>query len=210
MKERPITFSTDTIGAILEGRKTQTRRVIKPQPDDDGGIDGCNTVYDHNIGEFCPHGQVGDHLWCRETWALSLEGKDIPPHYNRLFLYKAGSDLRLIDPSHYEWFDLKEKRGYGWRPSIHMPRWAARITLEITDIRAQRLQQINLEDVKAEGIAGYTFARGCLSNNPPDPRWRFIELWDSINAKRGYGWASNAWVWVISFKGVSADVVCDN
>jgi len=107
------------------------------------------------------------------------------------------------------WQDVKSQppRNYpqwqGWKSPLFMPRWASRITLEITGVRVKRVQEINTDDCKAEGISGYTFARACCSDNPPDPRWKFIELWDSLNAKRGYGWEVNPFVWCISFKLVS-------
>ena len=81
-----------------------------------------------------------------------------------------------------------------------MPHWASRLTLKVLRIRVESLQEITLEDVKAEGIGSFTFAKGVLSETPPDPRWKFIELWNSLNAKRGYGWAANPWVWVVEFR----------
>ena len=81
-----------------------------------------------------------------------------------------------------------------------MPRWASRITLEIVNVRVERMQEITEADVIAEGIGAFTLFRGVLSEYPPDPRWKFIKLWNSINAKRGYGWEVNPWVWVLEFK----------
>uniref|UniRef100_A0A6M3XHW1 Uncharacterized protein n=1 Tax=viral metagenome TaxID=1070528 RepID=A0A6M3XHW1_9ZZZZ len=81
-----------------------------------------------------------------------------------------------------------------------MPRWASRITLEVVRVRVERVQEITEADVIAEGVGAYTLARGVLSDAPPDPRWKFIEIWNSINVKRGYGWDTNPWVWVVEFR----------
>jgi len=183
------------VKAILEGRKTQTRRVIKPQPVSDfaAGM---------NIGKIfasCPYGQIRSRLWVRETWRteeLDQDGLDG-------IRYQADNGFQAIEntvAASDAWIET-DFRGLGkWRPSIHMPRWASRITLEITGVRVERLVDITLDDAKAEGIGAFTFARGAIADNPPDPRWKFIELWNSINQKRGYGWDTNCWVWVLSFK----------
>lgn len=165
------------------------------------GISGSTLV------DYCPHGKVGDRLWVRETWQLMMpttvsygggeddwdweseESEYIPsamPDYGGPLVYKAD------DENACKW----------WRPSIFMPKWASRIMLEITGVRVERLQDITIDDCKAEGIAPFTFAKGILSDNPPDPRWKFIERWNSINAKRGWPWSSNPWVWVVEFERV--------
>ena len=163
MKERPIIFSTPMVKAILDGRKTQTRRVIKDQPP----LSMRDMFKPKNLK--CPYGQVGDRLWVRETFKP----------YNCMggFAYKADGDLST---------------GFPWKPSIHMPRGASRITLEITESRAERLQDISEEDAKAEGVK-------CCPNAVSDYKHHFMILWDSINGKK-YPWDSNPWVWVISFK----------
>lgn len=200
--ERPILFSGAMVRAILEGRKAQTRRVVKPtmstpkiaplemepwiidgeRQEDDNGLPcwaGYHPSYPGEAKWFtCPYGQPGDRLWVRETWHLWG-----PPEHQTL-AFRA---------------DCADAENYTWRPSIFMPRWASRITLEITDVRVERVQAISKADVLAEGISRYTFAKGAISATPPDPRWKFIELWDGINAKRGYSWASNPWVWVLTF-----------
>ena len=181
MKERPIIFSGEMVRAILDGRKTQTRRVIKPQPDHIHTFQ--KGILLPQIGDKeirCPYGQPGDRLWVRETWAKNN------PVLDAKVCYRAD----LMSP------DL----GKPWKPSIYMPRWASRITLEIVNVRVERVQEITEADVIAEGIGAFTLARGVLSDAPPDPRWKFIELWNSINANRGYGWEINPWVWVIEFK----------
>lgn len=174
MKERPILFSGEMVRAILEGRKTMTRRVIKPFVP---------------IIDFCPYGKTSDRLWVRETFAHVSSWS----HYNRLapnskWLYRADK----------EWPVSR------WKPSIFMPRLASRITLEITGVRVEQVRDISENDASAEGLQDWY----------PDPQkpnpypnggpytniQRFAALWDSINKKRGYGWDSNPWVWVIEFK----------
>lgn len=210
MNERPIVFSTEMVQAILDGRKTQTRRVIKPQPiNAQCGLitsDGTVLFFEGTSPESrgCANGlhhpkfgKIGDHLWVREAWCLDIEDPYVIPKTQPLgveIFYRADGEILMGD----------QICTSVWKPSIFMPRWASRITLEITDIRVERVQAISADDVIAEGIPPYTLARGCLAQPPDDPRWKFIELWDSINKKRGYGWDSNPWVWVIEFKKVEA------
>lgn len=186
MKEHPILFSTPMVQAILEGRKTQTRRVVKPQREkfsigfqpntwfygagDDGVID-----VDGVIG--CPYGQPGDHLWVRETWA----GDEYTG-----FAYKA-SEPNALPFGEECVFD-------NWKPSIHMTRSASRITLEIVNVRLERVREISEQDAKAEGV---NFVSCDAGGNSID---LFANLWDSINTKRGYAWDTNPWVWVVEFK----------
>jgi hypothetical protein len=202
--KRSIIFRGDGVLAILEDRKTQTRRVIKfpatpkwmqgiehramkvayPMPmggwvfwDVDMGQEFSDKVYQNDPdGIRCPYGQPGDRLWCRETFVsdgdyIGYKADNNPANENAL-----------------------------WSPSIFMPRWASRITLEIVNMQVERIQEITWRECIAEGISSFTVARGALSDPPTDPRWKFIELWNSINAKRGYGWDVNTWVWVIEFK----------
>ena len=179
MKETPIMFTPDHVRAILDGKKTQTRRVIRPS---------------HDMRERSPYGGRGDLLWVREAWALvpvtayrASEGvqqtlSPIDPH--DAAVYKAG--WTLSPPTK-------------WRHAMYMPRWASRITLRITEVRVERLQDMPWQDVIKEGIPQHTVARGVLADNPPDPRWAYIKVWDDINGKRA-PWASNPWVWAISFE----------
>jgi len=191
MKEHPISFTSEMVRAILDGRKTQTRRVIKPTQKTEWLL--CNDWADSfikNPDNFlvmaCPYGQSGDHLWVRETFAVQPE------------LWAEGHGLQ---PIHYPATTPKEQiEDYVFKPSIYMPRWASRITLEIVNMQVERIQEITWRECIAEGISSFTVARGALSDPPTDPRWKFIELWNSINAKRGYGWDVNTWVWVIEFK----------
>ena len=183
MKEHPILFSSLMVRAILDGRKTETRRVIKPQPPK--WFDKCHaTEPPMQKGIMVAtkrYGVANDHLWVRETWAhtndydgdVSLEG--------RRALYRADQEQAL--------------RPFRWRPSIHMPKWAARLWLEVVDVRVERVQNITTEGARAEGCPG---CRDDLPNSHATT-W-FRALWNSINAKRGYPWASNPWVWVVRFR----------
>lgn len=181
MKERPIIFSGPMVWALLEGRKTQTRRVIKPQPVNDFWMGA-------HLGEVfakCPFGQIRSRLWVRETFGLQLEPcKEYP---NGLIVYKA--DLPPDSTFQYE------GGGSAWRPSIFMPRWASRITLEITGVRVERVQDISELDIVAEGIRDTFDGKRFV---PAD--YHYKELWDSLNAKRGYSWDTNPWVWVLEFR----------
>lgn len=235
MKSYPIIFSGPMVRAILEGRKTQTRRVVKPRNSYfDGGSwprDVVNVLFKDwgnawvdegpspagNPGPYLhlplpelgtthriyPRWQPGDLLWAREKWRfLGVDMNRLGrTHYHEDVVLEFAADGKR-ETIEVKW-DIGEallKTHSHWRPSIHMPRWASRITLKVEDVRVERLQEISLNDVEVEGIAAYTFARGVISESPPDPRWKFIELWDSVNAKRGFEWASNPWVWVIQFK----------
>jgi hypothetical protein len=196
MKERPILFRGAMVRAILDGRKTQTRRVMKPQADCNSthlghvGYGPC-VVLGMRAGMFsipCPYGQPGDRLWVRET-----------------FVWRAGGAALLFRAD----FDYVEAAGIagmygGWKPSIFMPGWASRITLEIVSVRVERLQEITEEDAKAEGVevkpsAG--IASIVAGGNPTPAQFEYYALWESINAKT-HPWASNPWVWVIEFKKV--------
>jgi hypothetical protein len=190
MKERPILFSTEMVKAILDGRKTMTRRIkglkdININPNKWQYVDysythsGHKWIFDNHealdtVYIDCPYGQAGDKLWVRETF--QLDEITCKP------LYKANyNDCKL-----------------NWRPSIFMPHWASRITIEITNIRVERLQDITETDAKSEGV---TPNQHIASDRYwPTYKDKFEELWDSINAKRGYSWESNPWVWVISFR----------
>jgi hypothetical protein len=201
VKERPILFSSPMVKAILAGRKTQTRRVLSPQPtsDDIDNAGDCETVIDMATGRDirCPYGAEGDRLWVRETWTHDAESLEA---------------CRLA-------FDCCSVPGYGpyylatevspdtlkWKPSIFMPRWASRITLEVTDVRVQRLQEISDSDSEAEGVRPIDAAIVFNDRGGHDrklsgtARGAFACLWDSINGKRA-AWASNPWVWAITFR----------
>jgi hypothetical protein len=174
MKERPILFSGPMVRAILEGRKTQTRRIVR-----------------------CPFGQQGDRLWVRETWALDAYTGDM----QFCIKYRAGGDYVTERNGSDEWVPVYQRYIDGcaldnwsrWRPSIHMPRWASRLTLEVTGVMVERLQDISEDDAKAEGVE--QLARSAGTNC----RGAFQHLWDSINKDRA-PWESNPWVWVVEFR----------
>jgi hypothetical protein len=208
MKEHPILFSGAMVRAILEGRKTMTRRVIKEIPttgyrwggwivEGARGDEGKATVVPEGNSKYCgtgqilarcPYGQPGDRLWVRETWHCPESLKDgvrdgtAPRTYIE---YRADMPHMIICDG-------------GWTPSLFMPRWASRILLEITAIRVERVQDISDQDAEREGVD--------ITNAsiPGYCRERFRWLWDSINAKRGFGWDANPWVWVVEFKRVGA------
>lgn len=179
MRERPILFSGPMVRAIIEGRKTVTRRVVKPRDlawmDEHQGLrEPCNAIR-------CPYGQTGDRLWVRETFAVYGNEKMAAIHY------------RADRPHHVG------QKGMGYKPSFHMPRWASRILLEITAVRVERLQDISQEQAMAEGVLS------CESALDPDgngysPYELFSALWVSINGHDS--WHANPWVWVVEFKRV--------
>ena len=185
--ERPIIFSAEMVRAILDGRKTQTRRVVKPQPEHFHYTkDAQYPCKPDGEQVSCPYGQVGDRLWVRETFCL---GDGMNPSGDATKpTYKA------------DWPDVEHSR---WKPSIHMPRWASRITLEITEVRVERLQEIREKSAVREGIKPPEHAFRMISGGDIEvnesPQELFAELWDFLNAKRGYGWDTNPWVWVVSF-----------
>lgn len=197
MKERPILFSGSMVRAILEGRKTMTRRVVKPQH-----LNMVEAVLEAN-GRWVfetidyelttPHGRPGDRLWVRETWRTYKSLDHLSP--------RKISDGAIVDCSagypNKRIYDNSPILGMGkWRPSIFMPRWASRINLEITGVKVERLQDISEEDAKAEGCH-----HGPGAGNWRDSRHIFQDLWDSINGKRqGYSWGDNPYVWAVSFK----------
>ncbi len=212
MTERPIIFSGDMVRAILDGTKTQTRRVVKPEPTD-YGLEWIETpegfaawvdwglTLDEGQQRLCPYGVTGDRLWVRETWGAVWPDvdRDYVPLEECNIEYRA--DLPPGCTDYPGQWPAEEARGDPdapkWRPSIHMPRWASRIMLEITGVHVERVQDISFDDAIAEGVC--VDAHGMRS----ECRNWFCALWNSINAKRGYGWDANPWVWVIEFRRVS-------
>lgn len=219
VRERPILFSDRLVRAILDGRKTQTRRVVKVQPPEWWTHPRATAAGQRDSGEWrytnpfggassvtatigpCPYGGPGDRLYVREAWAT-------PSSYDHLSPTDALELMRTRLPGGRPqiWYrattrpDVIERfaaRGDRWRPSIHMPKGLSRITLEVTGVRVERLQEIRPDDVVAEGIENPHLY-------PDDPLLidAFARLWDQINASRGYGWDANPWVWVIEFRRV--------
>ncbi|MGN7869350.1 hypothetical protein [Paracoccus sp. 22332] len=201
MGDKPILFSGPMVRAILEGRKTQTRRVLKPVKgltlgdlQDEGEREG-NTIHcaRHQVQD--PSFARGDRLWVREAWRAG-RGYD-------------GASIRDIAPWSRIWWEADEANVNAGklRPSIHMPRWASRLTLTVTDVRVQRLQDISEDDAVAEGapVAAHQYtpgARMCETDKSwrtVTPRLWFHELWDRLNAKRGFGWDANPWVCAVTF-----------
>ena len=226
MKERPILFSAPMVRAILAGTKTQTRRVVKPVGKDEGFVlqdygdgfwpyrseDGESGFYRDRDGYDmeerikCPYGKTGDRLWVREAFAI------VP---RTAYRCSEGVQQTLRpdddhDAAIYREGWVRSKGGFRWRPSIHMPRWASRITLEITGVRVERLQDISEADCWAEGVEQvmHDFTKEsqidmayrlglCIDDAKP----LYAQLWESINGPGS--WEANPWVWVVEFKGVA-------
>jgi hypothetical protein len=208
MADKPVIFSAPMVQALLDGRKTQTRRIIKPQPYIDAMGNFCHersnwgqnmdgTPCTRNfINKKCRHGKPGDRLWVRENWQTHCDMDHITPR-------DLPHDAAVQYPAIYD----------GWmsriRPSIHMPRWASRLTLTVTDVRVQRLQDLSEEDAKAEGC-GKAFEvqdlrdamhklLGAASGEATGSTYRigFAHLWNSINGPDA--WSENPFVYAVSF-----------
>lgn len=235
MRERPILFSGPMVRAILDGRKTQTRRVVKlPGYTIDERDDGTPWPWrmswahgDPDGSEWgaCPYGQPGDRLWVRETWALFLPSVYDP--YNNDWSDVTGWDHAPIPKKHPrarwvmtyaatdadKWETDREARGFCWRPSIHMPRWASRLTLDVVRVRVERLQDISEADVAAEGVTGESVRalwegstravreQAWRGGTPPlhafAPTALWHLAWSLINGEAS--WNANPWVWVVEF-----------
>lgn len=211
MKERGMIFNGEMVRAILDGRKTQTRRIMKNQPAGDypetpalirnvgtgfqwHGLYGESSIFN------CPLGSIGERIWVRETYQGPLFD------YEQMESYlEDSSKFEKPDFCVYradgnpapEFYDADDNLHCGWRPSIHMPRWASRITLKITDVRVERLNAISEEDAQAEGVQP-----ACYEITPPEAAYRvsFGEVWRGIYGEES--WVANPWVWVIEFKRV--------
>jgi len=221
-KDRPIIFGGEMVRAILDGRKTQTRRVVRPQPT---GLSHGIPVWsfrDVHTGKEtrCPYGQPGDRLWVRETWAPICGGHFIASYAlaadadeARGAVFRADGRVKsdgVMMPvtTTIENGFIEDAGSIRWRPSIHMPRWASRITLEITDVRVERVQDISDGDAKAEVVDDGAPRGGLACYGPePDPygpvRNAFADLWDSLHPRADEDWIDNPWVWVITFKRVA-------
>lgn len=240
MIERPILFSAPMVRAILDGRKTVTRRLIKPQPTwgshgENGdsllfcaswkgrllGVDGARDWFMTQ----CPYGQPGDRLWVKETHRPSIahsHGMDACDCADVNVEYQADGEVRFFRDGDIgaDWFmPLAAQRG-GFVPSIHMPRWASRITLEVTGVRVERLQAISEDEAIAEGLhrieigSGYpdTYSATAATwaqvmeqevDAYDDPRQAYRDLWEQINGAGS--WDANPWVWVVEFRRIQQE-----
>ena len=217
VKSKPILFSGPMVKAILDGRKTMTRRIVKPQPDEscwfpaDARLAWSNGVQVEQVNgkqlvvKRCHYGQAGDRLWVREQhWFRKDDG---------ITAYFDGSIRTHITagfPNHYcpatkpppdDWPNNHKELGFRSVPSIHMPRWASRITLEITGVRVERLQEISNADAEAEGVRATEWAAKPLPLREQSlsvVKLAFSHLWESINGKGS--WEANPWVWAIAFR----------
>lgn len=215
MKERPILFSGAMVSAILSGTKTQTRRVAPVESfevtEHDGGLISWAARFTkpltksritatHSGGpftrdqasrivasQFCPYGQPGDRLWVRETWAHGIHAMAAKRDEDGPFVYAATDRV-------------DQRIGERWKPSIHMPRCASRITLEITGVRVERLQGLSHDDAYDEGAAEWAAETVKDGNKYPSAQRAFQALWESINGPDS--WDANPWVWAVSFKRV--------
>lgn len=224
MKERPILFSGPMVRALLDGGKTQTRRVVKPEganhlfqfrgttaaagaDEPTGEWAWCGSEHVVNKHIFCPYGRPGDRLWVRETFrgcrAYEVQGYPPKDWGNKPIWFEADGTA----PGSPEFWAKKA------RPSIHMPRWASRITLEITEVRVERLQDISEVDSIAEGVEDVTgqvapadpdltfwrrYQDGGVSGYTDNPIASYASLWTQINGPGS--WEANPWVWVVSFR----------
>ncbi len=216
MTDRPILFSAPMVRALLAGTKTQTRRIVKPQPVFNTWYGGWTWTTVRGVAKWttdrpsacalhhgmipqCPYGQTGDRLWVRETWAVR----------GLAWGMKPSQAAKIASPDAWR-YAADDATGWqhGWKPSIHMPRAASRITLEITGVRVERLQEISEADAKAEGLKQYGHGWEITLATAPkgericctvsDPRVAHKALWESINGPGS--WAANPWVWVVEFK----------
>ena len=241
---KPILFTDEMVRAILAGRKTQTRRPVKPQPKDppEGwyadaynhsdrwcfwGPRGTKDSGRCTLPQFkCPFGKVGDRLWVRETFCLEhqvesdqpppfTDGRPIRWEFAGMESDPEGADMwvqphyRATDPTpELAYEDSDGEPTVRWKPSLHMPRWASRITLEITEIRVERVQEITEEEAKAEGVlpCPHPISKDdeCLDCylDAGEYSCSFLNLWDQLYAKKGLGVDANPWVWVIGFRRV--------
>ncbi len=245
MADRPILFSGPMVRAILNGRKTQTRRVIKlgNRRPDYIGPKGCADDpscwgWEKDDGDFwlVQRGEgdrqdqwsdwagayrAGDRLWVREAWRVYFQWDDTPPcrlpPRSMTVLFEAGGSIAnnvggVWEPSEWEPGPQSSDWIGKFRPSIHMLRWASRLTLHVTDVRVQRVQDITEADAVAEGVEPREIRAIPDRGNPPETWWfgtqngratpksAFRDLWDSLNDKRGYGWMANPWVAAITFE----------
>ncbi|EBX1153299.1 hypothetical protein ADQ19_09625 [Salmonella enterica subsp. enterica serovar Minnesota] len=225
MKERGMIFNAEMVRAILDGRKTQTRRIMAIQPehselglrrviDSKNGRDNGKYFWSQSDARGlkmrskvfgCPYGEVGDRIWVRETYQGPLFDYEHMESYledSSKFEKPEFCVYRADGNPAPEFYDADDNLHCGWSPSIHMPRWASRITLEITGVRVERLNSISQEDAQAEGmeLTGWrpTYSDPDSGGEVWTPYDNFAQLWESIYGEES--WKANPWVWVIEFK----------
>ncbi len=184
MKERGMIFNDEMVRAILGGNKTQTRRIVEEK------FYG-RAVAAELLAKHCPYGQPGDRIWVRETYRVHGKATDVAT-----LVYRASVRNSWTEQTHRVPVDVCNKPvSEKWTPSIHMPRWASRILLEITDVRVERLRDMSEADAKAEGASPAMY-----KITPPEAVYRvgFGDIWRGIYGQEN--WLSNPWVWVIEFK----------
>ena len=201
MTARPIIFSAPMIRALLAGEKTQTRRIVKPR-------DGLDALAMHQFGR-CPYGQPGDFLWVKETFQPILTPYFDPPD-SEWATGKGYQVLYMATDKAVVYVDRDDNVTERRKPSIHMPRWASRLTLRITDVRVQRLQEISEADARAEGVTdggcvncGNNEPCGC-ANPLPCARDSFISIWYNIHGPDS--WSANPYVWALTFDVIRKNV----
>ncbi|HDU6142406.1 hypothetical protein AAHU67_06645 [Klebsiella pneumoniae] len=212
MKERGMIFNGEMVRALLSGRKTQTRRIIKDCTVGRDQISKFIQIEKKFIGcypedvpelirECCPYGIPGDRIWVREAFRVHSRATDVAT-----LVYKASERNSWTEQTHRVPVAVCNKPATPekWTPSLHMPRWASRILLEITDVRVERLNSISQEDAQAEGLelTGWrpTYSDPDSGGEVMTPYDNFAELWSSIYGDES--WQANPWVWVIEFKRV--------
>ncbi len=217
VKSRPILFSGEMVNAILQGRKSQTRRVIRDTDVRDHRAfavaayvtsrpvrERGRVIGHRDVIVSSPFGQPGDRLWVRETWRVESRGVT---NYLDYAADTGAPDMKPVALPEAKAYATRELK---YRPSIHMPRWASRITLEVTGVRVERLNDCSAPDALAEGVEEHAWHgvpiykwRG-VGDFWNDPREAFREGWDSINGKRpGCAWKDSPWVWVVEFRRVT-------
>ncbi|HBU8422657.1 hypothetical protein ACWQYV_10290 [Klebsiella pneumoniae] len=205
MKERGMIFNGEMVRAILDGRKTQTRRIIKDCTVGRDQISKFIQIEKKFIGcypedvpelirECCPYGVPGDRIWVREAFRVHSRATDVAT-----LVYKASERNSWTEQTHRVPVAVCNKPATPekWTPSLHMPRWASRILLEITGVRVERLRSMSQDDARAEGVIA--------ESGPMEAGLAFRELWDSIYGEES--WKANPWVWVIEFKRVEGGAV---
>ncbi|MEN4604112.1 hypothetical protein ABEG90_16005 [Pantoea agglomerans] len=218
MRERPIIFNADMVRAVLDGRKTQTRRIMREQPEvipkeDEHGKPGFwipfnagkTMVRNDDMHIACPFGLKGDRLWMRETFRVHSRATDVAT-----LVYKASEQQSWTQQTHRVPIEKCNKPAVvdKWTPSIHMPRWASRITLEITCVRVERMYDISEADARAEGVEQlrggfWRHYQPGWTQHQLSARGSFVTLWKSIYGEES--WQANPWVWVVEFKRVEVE-----